>query len=38
MADFLVRAGFNAHFVGGGTLAWARAGHPIVYGAERHPT
>lgn len=37
MAEFLVRAGFNAYFVGGGTFAWARAGHPIVYGGERHP-
>lgn len=32
MTAFLIRAGFEAYSVAGGTQAWARAGHPIVRG------
>ncbi len=31
-AGYLLRAGYDAHSVIGGTGAWARAGHPIVMG------
>jgi rhodanese-related sulfurtransferase len=32
MTNFLMRAGYDAYSVAGGTGAWARAGHPIVLG------
>jgi rhodanese-related sulfurtransferase len=32
MTSFLVRAGYDAYSVTGGTGAWAKAGHPIVLG------
>ena len=32
MASYLVRAGFDARSVDGGTSEWARSGHPIVTG------
>ena len=32
MTSFLVRAGYDAYSVTGGTGAWAQAGHPIVLG------
>lgn len=35
-ARYLVRAGYDAHSVIGGTSAWARAGHPIVLGRRPH--
>ncbi len=31
-ASYLIRAGYDAHSVTGGTGAWARAGHPVVRG------
>jgi len=31
-ASYLMRAGYDAHSVTGGTGAWTRAGHPIVMG------
>jgi len=35
-ARYLVRAGYDAHSVIGGTSAWARAGHPVVLGHRPH--
>ena len=32
MTSFLMRAGYDAYSVTGGTGAWTRAGHPIVHG------
>ena len=32
MTRFLVRAGFDAYSVAGGTSAWSRAGRPLVTG------
>jgi rhodanese-related sulfurtransferase len=32
MTNLLVRAGYDAYSVTGGTGAWAQAGHPIVLG------
>ncbi|WP_148573879.1 rhodanese-like domain-containing protein [Nocardioides caldifontis] len=32
VADFLVRAGFEAHSVAGGTYGWMQAGHPVETG------
>lgn len=32
MTNYLMRAGYDAYSVSGGTGAWARAGHPIVLG------
>lgn len=32
MAGFLIRAGYDAWSVAGGTGAWAAAGHPVVRG------
>ncbi len=32
MTSYLMRAGYDAYSVAGGTGAWARAGHPIVRG------
>jgi rhodanese-related sulfurtransferase len=34
MTSYLMRAGYDAHSVTGGTGAWARAGHPIVIGSR----
>ena len=34
MTNYLVRAGYDAHSVTGGTGAWSRAGHPIVMGTR----
>jgi rhodanese-related sulfurtransferase len=34
MTGFLVRAGFDAYSVAGGTSAWARAGRPLVQGTR----
>ncbi len=31
-ASYLIRAGYDAHSVSGGTGAWTRAGHPVVVG------
>ena len=31
-ASYLMRAGYDAHSVTGGTGAWTRAGHPVVFG------
>lgn len=31
-ASYLIRAGYDAHSVTGGTGAWTRAGHPVVLG------
>jgi rhodanese-related sulfurtransferase len=31
-ASYLIRAGYDAHSVSGGTGAWTRAGHPVVLG------
>ncbi|MHB1474401.1 MAG: rhodanese-like domain-containing protein [Dermatophilaceae bacterium] len=36
MTSFLMRAGYDAYSVAGGTGAWARAGHPIVLGRRPH--
>ncbi len=36
MASLLIRAGYDAYSVTGGTGAWARAGHPIVTGQRPH--
>ncbi len=38
MTSFLMRAGYDAYSVAGGTGAWARAGHPIVMGTGRDLT
>ena len=32
MTSFLVRAGYDAWSVSGGTTAWTAAGHPVVVG------
>jgi len=32
MTNFLMRAGYDAYSVSGGTGAWTRAGHPVVLG------
>jgi len=32
VADFLVRSGFEAYSVAGGTYAWVRAGQPVETG------
>lgn len=32
MADYLVRAGFDARSVDGGTSAWTQSGRPVVTG------
>ena len=34
MSDYLVRAGFDARSVDGGTAAWAASGRPVVTGAK----
>lgn len=34
MADFLVRTGFDARSVVGGTTAWAQTGRPVVTGTR----
>ena len=34
MTNFLMRAGYDAYSVTGGTGAWTRAGHPIVLGSR----
>ncbi len=34
MADYLVRAGFTARSVAGGTSAWVSSGRPVVTGAR----
>ena len=36
MTSFLVRAGFDAYSVAGGTSGWARAGRPVVHGTRPH--
>ena len=36
MTAFLLRAGFDAWSVAGGTAAWAKAGHPVVRGPRPH--
>ena len=36
MAGFLIRAGYDAWSVAGGTGAWAAAGHPVVRGPREH--
>lgn len=36
MTSFLVRAGFDAYSVAGGTSGWARAGRPVVRGTRPH--
>ena len=36
MTNVLVRAGYDAFSVIGGTSAWTRAGHPIVMGSRRN--
>jgi rhodanese-related sulfurtransferase len=33
-ADFLARSGIDAWSVAGGTGAWQRSGHPVVYGTH----
>ena len=33
-ASFLLRAGYDAYSVSGGTSAWAREGHPIMMGTR----
>ena len=33
VADFLVRSGFEAYSVAGGTYAWMRAGRPVESGS-----
>ena len=32
VTDFLIRAGFQAYSVAGGTNGWARLGRPLVHG------
>ena len=32
MTSFLMRSGYDAYSVTGGTGAWSRAGHPVVLG------
>jgi rhodanese-related sulfurtransferase len=34
MADYLVRAGFDARSVAGGTSAWSQSGRPVVVGTR----
>lgn len=34
MADYLVRAGFDARSVDGGTSAWSQSGRPMVTGTR----
>jgi len=34
MTSYLMRAGYDAYSVAGGTGAWTRAGHPIVTGSH----
>ena len=34
VADYLVRVGFDARTVEGGTSAWARAGHRVITGVR----
>ncbi len=34
MSDYLVRSGFDARSVDGGTAAWAASGRPVVTGAK----
>jgi len=36
MTNVLVRAGYDAYSVIGGTSAWTRAGHPVVMGSRRN--
>jgi len=36
MTSVLVRAGYDAYSVIGGTGAWARAGHPVVVGSRHN--
>ena len=36
MTSVLVRAGYDAYSVSGGTGAWTRAGHPVVMGSRRN--
>lgn len=36
MTSFLVRAGYDAYSVTGGTGDWSRAGHPMVMGSQRN--
>ena len=36
MTSFLVRAGFEAYSVAGGTSGWVKAGHPVVRGVRPH--
>jgi rhodanese-related sulfurtransferase len=36
MTNVLVRAGYDAYSVIGGTGAWTRAGHPVVMGSRRN--
>ena len=36
MTNVLVRAGYDAYLVIGGTCAWTRAGPPVVMGSRRN--
>jgi rhodanese-related sulfurtransferase len=36
MTSFLMRAGYDAYSVSGGTGAWAGAGRPLVMGSRRN--